>query len=136
MMVTTYKVAPRGWHLPHALRRSYESLRLAAGDDPVYVAEQMGHSDPGFSMKTYARAVKRWKRLEDAEREQFALALEWAQWSSERAEAGRNGVQALSALPSLDTEKDESRLASGLLGMGGTGLEPVTPSLSSWCSPN
>jgi hypothetical protein len=24
----------------------------------------------------------------------------------------------------------------GLLMVGGTGLEPVTPSLSSWCSPN
>ena len=24
----------------------------------------------------------------------------------------------------------------GLQQMGGTGLEPVTPSLSSWCSPN
>ena len=27
------------------------------------------------------------------------------------------------------------RMVTGV-GMGGTGLEPVTPSLSSWCSPN
>jgi hypothetical protein len=25
---------------------------------------------------------------------------------------------------------------AGINAMGGTGLEPVTPSLSSWCSPN
>ena len=37
---------------PHALRRSYQSLRLAAGDDPVFVAEQMRHTDPGFSMQS------------------------------------------------------------------------------------
>ena len=30
----------------------------------------------------------------------------------------------------------ETRLPSEVPGVGGTGLEPVTPSLSSWCSPN
>jgi hypothetical protein len=62
-------------------------------------------------MKTYARAVKRWKRLEGAEREQFELALEWAQWAPQKAETGTNGGQALPALPRLDTEKDESPLS-------------------------
>ena len=31
---------------------------------------------------------------------------------------------------------DESLAFAGLSLVGGTGLEPVTPSLSSWCSPN
>ena len=31
---------------------------------------------------------------------------------------------------------DESPAFAGLSEVGGTGLEPVTPSLSSWCSPN
>ena len=32
---------------PHSLRRTYASLRAAAGDHPVYIAEQLGHEDPG-----------------------------------------------------------------------------------------
>ena len=31
---------------PHSLRRTYASLRAAVGDDPVYIAEQLGHTDP------------------------------------------------------------------------------------------
>ncbi len=38
--------------------------------------------------------------------------------------------------PSLSPERRNPRVSRGFLGMGGTGLEPVTPSLSSWCSPN
>ena len=34
------------------------------------------------------------------------------------------------------TKHKEKALLPGLFVMGGTGLEPVTPSLSSWCSPN
>jgi len=48
---------------PHSLRRLYASLRFALGDDPVYVANQLGHTEPGFSMKVYARAVRRRARL-------------------------------------------------------------------------
>lgn len=48
---------------PHSLRRLYASLRFALGDDPVYVAEQLGHTEPAFSMKVYARAVRRRERL-------------------------------------------------------------------------
>jgi hypothetical protein len=35
----------------------------------------------------------------------------------------------------LPGNSNKKALVQGLL-MGGTGLEPVTPSLSSWCSPN
>jgi integrase len=34
---------------PHSLRRTYASLRAALRDDPVYIAEQLGHRDPGFT---------------------------------------------------------------------------------------
>ncbi len=49
---------------PHSLRRTYASLRAAAGDHPVYIAEQLGHEDPGFTFRVYQRAVKRRERLE------------------------------------------------------------------------
>lgn len=36
---------------PHSLRRTYASIRAAAGDHPVYIAEQLGHEDPGFTFR-------------------------------------------------------------------------------------
>jgi integrase len=40
---------------PHSLRRTYASLRAAAGDDPVYIAEQLGHTDPRFTLPSTRR---------------------------------------------------------------------------------
>lgn len=64
---------------PHSLRRTYVSVRSALGDDPAYIAEQIGHEDPTFTIRVYAKAAKRRKRLSDAYREPFDQALEWAE---------------------------------------------------------
>jgi hypothetical protein len=45
------------------LEATYASLRFACGDDPVLVAEQGGWRDPTFSIRVYARAVKRREKL-------------------------------------------------------------------------
>lgn len=63
----------------HGLRRTFASIRTAAGDDPVYVASQLGHSDPGFSLRVYAQAVRHRERLTAKERKAYDAALEWAQ---------------------------------------------------------
>ena len=67
---------------PHSLRRLYASLRFALGDDPVYVANQLGHTEPGFSMKVYASAVRRRERLIGMALREFDAALEWAAMGS------------------------------------------------------
>jgi integrase len=67
---------------PHSLRRLYASLRFALGDDPVYVAAQLGHTEPGFSMKVYASAVRRRERLIGAALREFDAVLEWAAMGS------------------------------------------------------
>jgi integrase len=67
---------------PHSLRRLYASLRFALGDDPVYVAAQLGHTEPGFSMKVYASAVRRRERLIGAALREFDAALDWAAMGS------------------------------------------------------
>jgi integrase len=38
---------------PYSLRRCFSSLRYATGDDPVYVASQMGHTTSRLSMAVY-----------------------------------------------------------------------------------
>lgn len=63
---------------PHSLRRTYASIRAACGDDPVYIAAQLGHEDPTFTIRVYAKAAKRRERLSEEYREAFDLALEWA----------------------------------------------------------
>jgi integrase len=68
---------------PHSLRRTYASLRAAAGDHPVYIAEQLGHEDPGFTFRVYQRAAKRRDRLNGAHLEAFENALDWAAMGSE-----------------------------------------------------
>lgn len=82
---------------PHALRRTYASLRYACGDDPVFVAEQGGWTDPSFPIKYYARAVKRRERLHGAHLEAFDAALDWAAMGSgadtDQARASTLGMQ-------------------------------------------
>lgn len=63
---------------PHSLRRTYASLRAALRDDPIYIAEQMGHRDARFTFRVYQRAAKRRERLSGAHLEQFDRACEWA----------------------------------------------------------
>lgn len=67
---------------PHSLRRTYASVRAAIGDHPVYIAEQLGHEDPGFTFRVYQRAVKRRDRLAGAYLEAFDGALDWAAMGS------------------------------------------------------
>jgi integrase len=63
---------------PHSLRRTYISLRAALGDDPVWIAEQVGHTNPTFTLSVYAKATKRRGRLSGAYLEAYDRALDWA----------------------------------------------------------
>jgi integrase len=71
-------IEPIGKISPHSLRRMYASLRAALRDDPVYIAEQLGHRDARFTFRVYQRAAKRRERLTGAHLAAFDQALEWA----------------------------------------------------------
>ena len=60
---------------PHSLRRTYAAMRFALGDDPVYVAAQMGHEDGLFSMRDYAKALRRPSKPSGAALTEFDQAL-------------------------------------------------------------
>jgi integrase len=49
---------------PHTLRRTYISLLLAAGCDPAYVQQQVGHTDPMLTLRIYQQLLKRRRREE------------------------------------------------------------------------
>ena len=79
---------------PYSLRRTYASLRFALGDDPVYVAEQMGHADAGrLAANLYAKAVKRRAKLSGAYLAEFDRALAWATLPSSEWAATGSGRQ-------------------------------------------
>lgn len=82
---------------PHSLRRTYASLRAALRDDPVYVAEQLGHTDPAFTFRVYQKAAKRRERLSGAYLREFDRALQWAGMGREADSA--NGWGAAIGLP-------------------------------------
>jgi hypothetical protein len=63
----------------HGLRRTCATLRIAAGDDPVYVSDQLGHTDPAFTMRIYARATKRRRKLSGETLKAFDQALQLAE---------------------------------------------------------
>lgn len=83
---------------PHSLRRTFASLRAACGDDPVYIAEQGGWTDPTFALRVYAKAVKRRSKLSGKHLREFDRALEWA----------ANGQQADFEVPERVTVTHES----------------------------
>jgi hypothetical protein len=44
----------------------------------VTIAEQLGHTDPRFTLSVYAKAAKRRERLSGDDAEAFDRALQWA----------------------------------------------------------
>jgi integrase len=91
---------------PHSLRRTYASLRAACGDDPVYIAEQLGHEDPTFTIRVYAKAAKRRERLSGEYLATFDRALEWAAMGS-GAESDRSD-RSETPLPRLSESASQS----------------------------
>lgn len=45
------------YRYPYQTRHTYASMLLSAGEDPMWVARQMGHSDWGMIRKVYARWI-------------------------------------------------------------------------------
>ncbi len=84
---------------PHSLRRTFASLRAAAGDDPVYIAEQLGHTDPRFTLTAYTKAVKRRAKLSGAYLAEHERALAWASLTT--AERALKGTSALAEVDQL-----------------------------------
>ena len=51
----------------HKLRHTFASVLIACGEDPVSVMRQIGHTDPGFTLRVYAHMMNR----DPAERERL-----------------------------------------------------------------
>jgi hypothetical protein len=93
------------------------------GEAEQYRAQQIGHREDGEPVGTLVRARSN-ITAHAPQRATFAQK----RCATEPSVAG-------SAITTTPLERENPRCA-GASQVGGTGLEPVTPSLSSWCSPN
>jgi integrase len=89
---------------PKALRRTYASLRIGLGDDPAYVARQIGHKTANFTMEVYAEAIGRREKMSGAYLRAFDRALEWGQMGS--------GASIAQEIQSEGIEPETANLAS------------------------
>lgn len=52
---------------PHKLRHTFASLLVALGTDPGVVMDELGHTDPAFTLRVYRHSMRR----DDKSREQL-----------------------------------------------------------------
>jgi integrase len=44
---------------PHKLRHTFASLLVALGTDPGVVMDELGQTDPGFTLRVYRHSMRR-----------------------------------------------------------------------------
>jgi hypothetical protein len=79
---STVNALPGSRPTPHKLRHTYASILIALGHDPRYVMEQLGHTDPKFTLRVYAH-VMRFSDDERAALKDLAEGRDWAALGSE-----------------------------------------------------
>ena len=62
---------------PHKLRHTFASVLVAIGKDPTYVMQQLGHTDPAFTLRVYAHVMRR----SEGERERLRALVEGNVWA-------------------------------------------------------
>jgi Phage integrase family len=103
---------------PRSLRRTFASLLYALGHDPVYVMQQMGHTDPKLALRIYAQAMRRGEE-ERAALEALVQGIDWARLGTRRASARR-------AANRPRPREQRNPAVAGVLRVGAAGFEPAT----------
>ena len=87
---------------PHKLRHTFASIPVAIGRDPTYVMQQLGHTDPAFTLRVYAHTVR---RSED-ERKRLKALIQGHVWA---ANGQREPVQDHEAGRATDPEHQKAQ---------------------------
>jgi integrase len=93
----------------HGLRRTFASLRLALGEDSVYVCQQLGHTDPTFTMRVYARVIRRREKLSGAALLAYDEAMKLAESGTEVTLGNNLDEGRGMSSPSISTQRLKSR---------------------------
>ena len=91
----------------HKLRHTFASILFVRGEDPPYVMAQLGHTDPAFTLRVYAHAMRR----DEGGKEAVKPLVDGRHW----APLGTSGADDPSEPPrEVDLENDESPADAGL----------------------
>ena len=91
----------------HKLRHTFASILFVRGEDPPYVMAQLGHTDPAFTLRVYAHAMRR----DEGDKEALKALVEGRHW----APLGTSGPDDPSEpAREADPENDESPADAGL----------------------
>lgn len=63
---------------PHKLRHTFASILVALGVDPGAVMDQLGHTDPGFTLRVYRHGMRR----DGAARDRLRMLVGGAEWAA------------------------------------------------------
>jgi integrase len=63
---------------PHKLRHTFASILVALGVDPGSVMDQLGHTDPGFTLRVYRHGMRR----DGAAKERLRALVGGAEWAA------------------------------------------------------
>jgi integrase len=74
---------------PHKLRHTFASVQFAIGKDPTYVMNQLGHTDPAFTLRVYAHMMRR----SPEEREALKAPVECHDWTLGEEQAEESAKQ-------------------------------------------
>ncbi len=104
---------------PHSLRRTFASVLVCLDENPVYVAGQMGHTDPAFTLGVYASIM----RDRGGEKERIRELVNGGLW----ALAGNNAeISELTAGNAVGADPLETATGSGIQEARAAGFEPAT----------
>lgn len=86
---------------PHSLRRTFASVLVAIGEDPAYVMNQLGHTDPSFTLKVYAQLMTG----RNGERERIKAMVNGEDWATmgQNADSGVEPTYRAQSVESLET---------------------------------
>lgn len=90
---------------PHKLRHTFASLLVALGTDPGAVMDQLGHTDPGFTLRVYRHGMRR----DDESKVQLAT-LVGVETDAKRHQKGTSGKNE-GALASIEDNGHHAKVA-------------------------
>ena len=61
----------------HKLRHTFASVLVMLGKDPAHVMSQLGHTDPAFTLRVYAHAMRR----DDGDQERLEALINGVDWA-------------------------------------------------------
>jgi hypothetical protein len=90
----------------HKLRHTFASILFVRGDEPPYVMAQLGHTDPAFTLRVYAHAMRR----DDGDKERLKALVDGRDWAPMRTTGSQEGV---TGVASRSPEKRNPHICEG-----------------------